>query len=227
MGPGDQDVHGRSLGAAKVPDVISALAAHPSWPYFIPKRFYRELLGFDPAPDVLQILSAAWGPAGDLKALLTAIVNQPEFLSDQAVFSKVKQPVELVASAARLLGFKSLAAANFYLASNLHQLVNQHPLYAPNVSGWPRGDQWLGAGALLAWSQLAGTMVMTGFNWAGVATGPINPYVQRLFSEGPAADRDNAPSAPGRVRQCLGDHDGQAERVCGWAGPGRWRGRRA
>ncbi len=185
--PGVKTYRGQSLGAAKLPDVINALAAHPAWPYFIPKRFYRELVGFDPAPAVLESLAATFGPTGDLKALITAIANQPEFLSDQAIFSKVKQPVELIASAARLLGFPSLATTNFYLSSDLHTTINQHPLYAPNVAGWPRGDQWLGSGSMLAWSALAGRILYIGFNWNGVQNGPICPYIQRLFSEGPAA----------------------------------------
>ena len=137
--PGSKTFLGANRGAAGLAEVVAALTAHPSWPYYVPARFYRELTGLVASPEVLQALAPAWGPDGNIAALVTAIANRPEFLSDQAIFSKVKTPVELLVSATRLLGWGGLTTD-----ANLGWLLReqaQHPFTPPNVSGWPKGDQ--------------------------------------------------------------------------------------
>jgi uncharacterized protein (DUF1800 family) len=177
--PGVKTFRGASLGNAQLPQVIDAIAAHPAFRTFIPARFYDELVGLPPTPDLLHSLAAAWGPDGNILALVKAITDRPEFLSDQAIYARVKQPVELVASAARLLGFSRLAKPTFYLPYML-QTLGEHPLFAPNVAGFPRGDKWLGATTQLNWSGAAGAMTL------GTAGGsdslPPNPTTQELYS---------------------------------------------
>lgn len=183
--PGNKTFRGQSLGAAGLVEVIDAISSHPSFPYYVSKRFYQDLVGLDPSADTLSTLAAAFGPQGDLAALVAAIVWTPEFLSDEAIFSKVKQPVDLVASAARFLGHSWLSSSTLNLPYHL-SLLQQEPLLAPNVSGWPRGDHWLGSSNLTTWSNLSGLLVMTGFNSSGTVVGPICPTLQALFDQGPA-----------------------------------------
>jgi uncharacterized protein (DUF1800 family) len=181
---GVKTFRGASLGKAKLPQVIDAITAHPAFQRFIPARFYDELIGIPPTPDVLTSLAAAWGPTGDILALVKAITKRPEFLSDQAIYARVKQPVELVASAARLLGFSRLAKPTFYLPYTL-QTFGEHPLFAPNVAGFPRGDKWLGSTTLLTWSGVAGSMTV-GASGSKDAT-PPNPTTQQLYSAATSA----------------------------------------
>ena len=221
--PGVKMFRGQSLGAAKLPEVIEALAAHPSFRYYVPRRFFQELVGLPPSAATLEALATAFGPTGDLKALVAAIVAAPEFLSDAAIFAKVKQPVELVASAARLLGFKRLADGSFYLGTDLRTL-SQYPLSAPNVSGWPRGDSWLGATSLVNWSSLAGRMALNGFSWDGTAGSGVCPTVTRLFSEGPAS------TAPDRLLGFAGLDNASMQtraQLADYAASGPWSAARA
>lgn len=221
--PGVKMFRGQSLGAAKLPEVVDALAAHPAFRYYVPRRLFIDIVGLQPSPDTLEALASAFGATGDLKALVAAIAQSPEFLSDQAIFSKVKQPVELVASAARLLGFTRLSDTSFYLATDLRGL-NQYPLSAPNVSGWPRGDQWLGSTNLLNWSSLAGRMVFNGFSWDGSAGAGACPTVLKLFNEGPAA------TAVDRMLAFVGMDNVSAQtrgRLADYAGSGTWSAARA
>ena len=32
--------------------------------------------------------------------------------------------------------------------------MNQHPMYPPNVAGWPSGDIWLNSGVTMAWCNI-------------------------------------------------------------------------
>lgn len=221
--PGTKTFRGQPLGAAKLPEVIEAISAHPSFRYYVPRRLYQELVGLAPSPETLETLAAAFGATGDLKALLSAIVAAPEFLSDAAIFAKVKQPVELSASAARLLGFKRLADINFYLATDLRGL-SQYPLSAPNVSGWPRGDQWLGATPLLNWSSLAGRMAVNGFSWDGTAGASVCPTVLALHTGG------GADTATDRLLALAGLDNASAQtrsRLADYAQSGTWTAARA
>lgn len=180
---GQKVFRGASLGAAKLAEVMNAITAHPAWPYFVPARFYKELTGLTATKSVLDALAPAWGPTGNITALVTAITARPEFLSDQAIHAKVKCPVELLVSSARLLGWTPGGRDIGYEMT----LLNQHPFVPPNVSGWLKGDQWLNATNLLRWSTLANTMAMKGFNWAGSQISPINPAPTAVFNNATAA----------------------------------------
>lgn len=196
---GVKTFRGASMGAAKLNDVLDVILTHPAWPYYIPERLYTDIIGFAPANDVLEELAAAWGPKGDIKALITAIANRPELLSEEAMFSKVKQPVELIASAARLLGISSAALATMQLPFHLRFNLSQHPLMAPNVNGFARGDQWLGAGSLTSWSTVA-TMMLHVSTLSGSAGLPSRMHAQATSASATdyllaAAGLDNASSA--------------------------------
>ncbi len=153
-----------------------------------------------PRPDAGDPRAArgSWGPDGDIVSLVGAIASLPEFLSDAAIFSKVKQPVELVAGAARLVGFPGLTDPSLSLSYYL-TLLNQHPLMAPNVMGWPRGDQWLGASNLTVWSQLAGRIAVPGLRWDSFSS--PNAVAQQIFSDATPPDGRHAGPPPRRPRQ--------------------------
>lgn len=183
---GIKTFRGQSIGAAGLTEMITALTTHPSWPYFISGRMYREFTGLIATNDVLDALAPAFGATGDLTALVTAITNRPEFLSDQAIHARVKGPVELVATASRLLGFSTLKSDSGTIGW-LMRLLGLHPFSAPNIAGWYKGDQWLNAANLLNWTSLANYMAMRGFNWAGNEVGPINAAVNVVFANASAA----------------------------------------
>lgn len=178
--PGSKTVFGADRGAAGIPEIVNVIATHPSWKRFVPARLYYELTGLPATPQVLQDLAWYWGADGGLKNVVRAICKRPEFLSDAAVLNRVKSPVERVIAATRLLGWPGLS-----WDPNLIWVMRdmgQHPFYPPNVSGWPKGDQWLNTTSLQGWTRMANTMAMRGFNWQGVVVGTTNPTTELVYA---------------------------------------------
>lgn len=183
--PGAKTFLGRGRGAADLDDVMAAVVAHPSWRRHVPARLYRELTGRTATPAVLTALRSAWGADGDLRALVRAIARRPEFVADATLFNRTKSPVERLVAATRVLRWNGLRT-DVGLPWNLARLA-QHPMVPPNVSGWPKGDQWLNATSLQVWCLVANELATAGFDWSGAIVGRISPTVRLLHDEGPAA----------------------------------------
>jgi uncharacterized protein (DUF1800 family) len=181
---GNKTFLGNDRGAAGMKEVIDAIAAHPSFRYFIPRHLYRELVGLEPDNATLDALATAWGPKGDIGAVVAAIARRPEFLSDRAIRSRVKSPVDLVVAASRVLGVREFPHLSLWWG--LYSL-RQHPFMAPNVSGWPSGSSWLHAGTLVNWSALVQWMAFSDDGSDGVAENLRLSTVRRLFAEGSSA----------------------------------------
>jgi|GEM_PF-3161406 len=163
---------------AKLPEVLRAIKAHPSWSYFVPHRFYKELVGLEPTWRVLKNLNDAFGIEGNLQNLIRAIATSEEFLSDEAINARAKSPVELVASTAKLLNRTTL---NYSLDWLLRDYFGHNPLNAPNVSGWHKGSEWYNTSVYMAWSSLCTSMVWSGISWDG--TGTYAPIIQQLHQQ--------------------------------------------
>lgn len=177
---GDKTFLGAPRGPAGVAEVLDAILEQPAWRRYVPARFYRELTGFDPAPEVLDALAGPWGDDGDVGALVAAIARRREFRSGRALFNRTKTALERVVAAARLLEWPELATD-----ASLHPTMAQMGQMAwlpPNVSGWPKGDQWLNSSNLLVWSRLATQMVTRGFDEGGEQVGEGSPFVTRVFT---------------------------------------------
>jgi uncharacterized protein (DUF1800 family) len=142
---------GKARGRADLADVIAAVSTHPAYPHFVPARLYRELVGLDPDRATLLQLGRVFGATGDVRAVVSAIVKSPQFLSAAAIGSKIKTPVELIVSGARVTGY-DLSTSNY--GWQMSSFMNQHPFYPPNVSGWPVGKVWLNAGVAMTWGAI-------------------------------------------------------------------------
>ena len=57
----------------------------------------------------------------------------------------------------------------------------------PNVSGWPKGDQWLNTTNLHTWSEVANYLARRGFRWDGSTSGPVNPMVTQVHANASGA----------------------------------------
>jgi len=145
---GDKRFFGVNQGDANLGKVIWAISRHPAYRYFIPARLYRELVGHEPDVTTLKALGKLWGTAGDVRAVVSAIVRSPAFLAPEAIGNRVKCPVELLASGARVMNFP-LGTSDY--GWQLSSFMNQHPFFPPNVAGWPEGTMWLNAGVDMTW----------------------------------------------------------------------------
>ena len=148
---GQKRFFGKNQGDARLPDVITAVSRHPSYRYFIPARLFRELVGYAPDRATLRSLGELWGTDGDVRAVVSAIVRSPAFLAPEAIGTRIKSPVELLASGARVMGFP-LGSSDY--GWQLSSFMNQNPFFPPNVAGWPEGAMWLNAGVDMTWGSI-------------------------------------------------------------------------
>lgn len=186
---GNKTFLGASRGAAAVPQVIDAVTQHDSYKYWVPERFWYELVGTAPTAAVREGMATAWGADGDVWTLVSYIAHRPEFVSDAAIGSRVKGPVELVAGAVRQLGLTDISEID--LGWRLSDHLGQHPMRCPVVKGWPSGPsglKWLHSGHLLGWSWLCQSLCWLDDGTAATAAGSQLPGIRRLATEA-AADK--------------------------------------
>jgi uncharacterized protein (DUF1800 family) len=83
--------------------VIDILANHPATAKFIATKLARRFVADDPPAAVVSKASAVFQQSGgDIASVVRAIIDSPEFFSGEFYQSKVKKPLEYVASALRV-----------------------------------------------------------------------------------------------------------------------------
>jgi uncharacterized protein (DUF1800 family) len=84
--------------------VINILSRHPSTARFISKKLCRRFVSDDPPAQLVERVAQVFLKTdGDIREVLRAIFTSPEFYSSSAFRSKLKSPLELVASAIRAI----------------------------------------------------------------------------------------------------------------------------
>jgi len=129
--------------------VIDLLSRHPSTARFIATKLVRRFVSDDPPVSlVTQVAKVFRESDGDIKELLRAIVESPEFFSPETVQAKVKKPLEFIASSLRSVGAETNASPAL-----LRYLVRMgEPLFlAQPPTGFPDvGSTWVSPDMLLA-----------------------------------------------------------------------------
>ena len=127
-----------SLDAAGFCD---AVLNSPASPGYLATRMWRGLAGDTPPPaSTLGRLVDAYGPDRDLRALVTAVLTDPEFASPASTM--VISPVEWMVGATRALAPATTPTSRKRMATTVRAL-GQVPFYPPSVGGWPAGQAWL------------------------------------------------------------------------------------
>ena len=120
--------------------LIDRLMAHPNTAPFIATRLIRSLVTSNPSPAFVQRIAAVFadngsGVAGDLKAVITAILLDPEARNDVPTVNsgRLKEPVLNIAGFLRALG------GGFTPGQGLNYLfgyIGQSPLQPASVFSW-------------------------------------------------------------------------------------------
>lgn len=149
---GAKTVLGKSFpageGLAEGERLLDLVAAHPSTAHHLALKMATRFVGDQPSPELVDKLALVFRQTGgDTKAMLRAIARSDEFWSKSQRLSKIKSPLELVVSAARILNADLQPSMPLYDAlSDMGQ-----PLYnyqAP--TGFPdRADAWINSGTVL------------------------------------------------------------------------------
>jgi uncharacterized protein (DUF1800 family) len=151
-------------------EVLHLLAHHPSTANFISTELCRRFVADDPPPSVVERASGVFqSTGGDIREVVASILTSREFNSPAAYRSKVKTPLEYVASSLRAVGADTDAGLPIIRA--LDRMG--HPMfqyeapsgYADRASTWVNSSTllWrLNFAMLLAAGRLPGTEVPSG-----------------------------------------------------------------
>ena len=136
-------------GEGEGEEALDMLAAHPATARHIALELAVKFVSDAPSDTLVSRIAGVFSrTGGDLRAVVCAIAESPEFWAEARRRSKIKSPFELVVSAVRATG------ADVTREQNLVQWVSRmgEPLYAYQApTGYPdRGTFWINAGSLIS-----------------------------------------------------------------------------
>jgi uncharacterized protein (DUF1800 family) len=141
--PGAKTILGQTA-TFDVDSFAALLLTQPAHPAHIAQRLWFRFASGEGIPAATQTrLIGAYGPAGDITAMLHALFTDEAFPASRGQL--VKQPVEWLVGALRQLKLDPTAlvdARRRQLLTGLDAL-GQLPLEPPSVGGWPAGAAWL------------------------------------------------------------------------------------
>ena len=168
--PGTKVVMGKQYiesGESEGAMVLHELATSPATAKFISTKLAVRFVSDTPPPALVDKMSAAFlSSGGDMKAVLRAMFDAPEFWSPEVYRAKVKTPLEFVTSAVRASGADVTNAQP--LVQSLEKLGM--PLYGmqtPNGYSWTQ-EHWVNTGDLV--NRMNFSLVLAGNNMNGVRT---------------------------------------------------------
>ena len=135
-------------GKADAERVLDILARHASTAHFISRKLAQKFVADDPPPALIERMAKTFRDTdGDIRAVLTTIIDSPEFFSQGAYRAKVKTPFELMVSAVRATAAEVDWAMP--LANQIAQLGQ--PLYRKlEPTGYSSANaEWVNSAALL------------------------------------------------------------------------------
>lgn len=151
--------------------VLDMLAAHPSTARFIATKLARRFVADEPPASLVDRAAARFRQTGgDIREVVRTIVTSPEFFAAGAYRSKVKTPLEFVASAVRATGAEVRNGTP--LVQALRQLGMPPYMCQPPTGYSDKADAWVNTGALLNRMNFAVAL-------SGGSVGPRNRAVGR------------------------------------------------
>lgn len=129
-------------------EVLTMLAKHASTAQFIATKLARRFVSDEPSPALIKTLAQTYRDTeGNIKAMMIAMVNHPDFWSKNALREKVKSPFEFAVSAVRATKAQVLQPYQLYTWCTK---MGQRFYYYQAPTGFPdRANFWINSGALL------------------------------------------------------------------------------
>jgi len=138
-----QTVAAQTGAPASLKTALDALAGHPNVAPFIARQLIQRLVTSNPSPAYVQRAAAAFGGAGDMKALLRAVLlddeaRKAEPAADPA-FGKLREPVLRLTALLRAFGARSDSGSFLIGATDdPGTQLGQTPMRAPSVFNFYR-----------------------------------------------------------------------------------------
>lgn len=129
-------------------ELIDMLLEHPRTAERLVERVWQQFVsGNRPDKAIVQSLAAQFRRADyDIKALLRAVFNSPQFWELGHRGTLVKSPVELLIGTVRMANYPRESIGEMV---NLCRLMGQQLFDPPNVRGWLGGEHWISTQTLL------------------------------------------------------------------------------
>lgn len=180
--------HTANLGGE---DVINIVTRSTAGQRFVAARMWSHFAyPVGPSDKVVDDLLTAFSPKLDITSLLRALFMHPQFLSDQARYGLIKQPIEWAVGAQRALGTTLASTAVMATLAGLGQI----PFAPSNVGGWPQNGYWLSTAAVTTRLAFATTLShradLSALVGASAAARP--DVAANLLSVGPWSDSTRA-----------------------------------
>lgn len=188
-------------------ELLVILSRHPATARFLSKKLWEHFAYADPEPAVIEKIAKVFSRSdGDIKTVLRAIVNSPEFWSKKCVRQRVKSPVDLfipiarqLGAGERLLALRGPGATPFTRIPNqvfdsMYSVVDRidkcglNLLWPPDVSGWRWGRAWITPSMMLERYKFNGVFVY-GPKGPDVATKNTQAFIK---SRSPKSEKDIA-----------------------------------
>jgi uncharacterized protein (DUF1800 family) len=142
---GEKEILGKT-GPLNGDDVVDIVCAHPATAKRLSLKLCREFIGPEPGEEILEALSKEYFRSGyDVRSMLRLLFNSSQFLSDAALWARVKSPAELVVGALRAM--PSMVPAR--LLPGACRRMGQDLLAPPTVKGWDGHTAWLSTSTLI------------------------------------------------------------------------------
>ena len=152
--PGDQD------GPEEIQSAVAQMVAHPSTAPFVARHLINRLVTSNPSPDYIEHVVGAFGPKGDLRATVEAILTWPleKEVAEQRLPSarpegskhvqsqKLKSPLHRVTQLLLAFNAHNSSGKPWLLGDDLEATLAMHPMAAPTVFNFykpgfaPHGD---------------------------------------------------------------------------------------
>ena len=139
--------------------IIDIICQDPATARFVARHLYNFFVADEPQvpawntvpprdPDAIEAMADAFVSSSyDIRAVLRTMFNSDFF--KEALFAKVKSPVELVAGAVRLTGGSQMPAPEDIKVGTAAGVMGQQLLDPPSVEGWHTGVEWITTGSLV------------------------------------------------------------------------------
>jgi uncharacterized protein (DUF1800 family) len=173
-------------------DVLDMLLAMPQTAKHLVTKIWEWFVYANPEKKLVNRFAAGFAKDYEIKSLLRAIMESPEFYSQKAMRATYKNPVDFVIAAARAMGYGDvigLAPGSVNIRRGLGQAIALNVamknmglslFYPPDVSGWNGGSAWISSATMLERMSLADKL----FGTSSVARGrlPFTIPVARLVA---------------------------------------------
>ncbi len=146
-------------------DVLGILTGNPQTALYLTRKIWEWFAYPNPDAGLIDSVAQKFRSSGlDIKVLLRAIMESPEFYSDKAYRAVIKNPVDFCVSTLRQLGVASQlqeatkaeddkaiqrATLPARALANTTKAMGMELFFPPDVAGWDGGSAWISSATMV------------------------------------------------------------------------------